>query len=113
MEENIYCTKYCIVTNCRQGGDKGFFALPKPLEKKKKWLDSLKLSDWFLNHSSQDQSEEGQQQNRKKKMPTYHYICFRHFKKCHFNLSGKRVTLTAGWYTIHIQKCFYYTTYIT
>ena len=68
---------YCIVTGCPINGSKGFFSLPKEKEEAKRWLKSIKASDTFLEKKSSR-------------------ICYRHFSKDEFNLSGKYYKLKKG-----------------
>ena len=44
----------CIVADCRETGNAGFFTLPKNNEKRKKWLEGIKAEDWFWAVTSED-----------------------------------------------------------
>ena len=51
----------CLV--CGQEGNIGFYSLPKNKDRRKLWIESAKIDEFF-------------DENRKK----YHCICFRHWK---------------------------------
>ena len=88
----------CIVPDCRETGNAGFFTLPKNNEKRKKWLEGIKANDWFWAVTSEDRIKDRQQEEegkKKKRLPAY-YVCFRHFKKEDIKVDGKYLKLMAG-----------------
>ena len=73
---------YCMVTTCkREGLGKGFFKVPKNLEKREKWKNALNL------------------ENLSEKSSAKQYVCFRHFADSDMKKSGQRLTPKAGKFT--------------
>ena len=86
----------CIVADCRETGNAGFFSLPKNNEKRKKWLEGIKAEDWFWAVTSEDRIKDGQKQEDDVKKKKKLSVCFRHFKKEDIKVDGKYLKLMAG-----------------
>ena len=65
----------CCVTSCSEVGPANFL-IPKDLERRKLWIDSAKISDYFYKRRGS--------------------VCFRHFSKSDINTSGRYYTLKKG-----------------
>ena len=73
----------CIVADCQETGNAGFFSLPKNNEKRKKWLEGIKAVDWFWAVTSEDCLKDRQKQEedgkKKTRLPAYYgakYLVF-------------------------------------
>ena len=74
----------CIIChNYNDDFGKGFFILPKNIPKRKRWIFSAKLEDFYQNNGGR--------------------VCFRHFKDTDFNTNLKRLSLRPGMKSV--QKC--------
>jgi len=79
----------CIVADCQETGNAGFFSLPKNNEKRKKWLEGIKAVDWFWAVTSEDRIKDTQKQEDDVKKKKKLSVCFRHFKKEDIKVDGK------------------------
>ena len=86
----------CIVADCLETGNAGFFSLPKNNEKRKKWLEGIKAEDcdWAVNIEDRIKDTQKQEDDVKKKKKLS--VCFRHFKKEDIKVDGKYLKPMAG-----------------
>ena len=93
---NFHHGNKCIVADCLETGNAGFFSLPKNNEKRKKWLEGIKAVDWFWSVTSEDRLTDKQKQEEDVKKKKKLSVCFRHFKKEDIKVDGKYLKPMAG-----------------
>ena len=68
---------HCLV--CREEGQKGYFSMPKDRELRVKWINVVKVGDFFVDN-----------------VRPSHRVCYRHFAKTDIQYVGQKVHLITG-----------------